>query len=148
MVLYAPFLLNVTDRCTERQTLWKQSNPPPPPPPPTHSNTMLWALKQCRPIISGVNIDLHWNDKVKKHVKIYFVPIATKVVCFSHLLKCLRSLYGKQCGPRSDCSCRSSLFWVHTVCFYTEFVSNDRQLFASDNFSRQHFQMHFFFWAL
>ena len=29
------------------------------------------------------------------------VPIATKVVCFSRLLKCLRSLYGKQCGPRS-----------------------------------------------
>ena len=38
--------------------------------------------------------------------------IATKVVCFSRLLKCLRSLYGKQCGPRSDCSYRSSLFWV------------------------------------
>ena len=36
-------------------------------------------------------------------------PIATKVVCFSRLLKCLRSLYGKQCGPRSDCSYRSSL---------------------------------------
>ena len=31
-------------------------------------------------------------------------PIATKVVCFSPLLKCLRSLYGKQCVPRSDCS--------------------------------------------
>ena len=31
-------------------------------------------------------------------------PIATKVVCFSRLLKSLRSLYGKQCGPRSDCS--------------------------------------------
>ena len=31
-------------------------------------------------------------------------PIATKVVSFSRLLKCLRSLYGKQCGPRSDCS--------------------------------------------
>ena len=30
-------------------------------------------------------------------------PIATKVVCFSRLLKYLRSLYGKQCGPRSDC---------------------------------------------
>ena len=29
-------------------------------------------------------------------------PIATKVVCFFRLLKCLRSLYGKQCGPRSD----------------------------------------------
>ena len=46
-------------------------------------------------------------------------PITTKVVCFSRLLKCLRSLYGKQCGPRSDCSYRSSLFWVHAVCFYT-----------------------------
>ena len=31
-------------------------------------------------------------------------PIATKVVCFSRLLKYLRSLYGKQCGPRSVCS--------------------------------------------
>ena len=31
-------------------------------------------------------------------------PIATIVVCSSRLLKCLRSLYGKQCGPRSDCS--------------------------------------------
>ena len=38
-------------------------------------------------------------------------PIATKAVCFSRLLKCLRSLYGKQCGPRSDCSySRSTLF--------------------------------------
>ena len=46
-------------------------------------------------------------------------PIATKVVCFSRLLKCLRSLYGKQCRPRSDCSYRSSLFWVHAVYFYT-----------------------------
>ena len=27
-------------------------------------------------------------------------PITTKVVCFSRLLKCLRSLYGQQCGPR------------------------------------------------
>ena len=46
-------------------------------------------------------------------------PIATKVVCFSRLLKCLRSLYGKTCEPRSDCSYRSSLFWVHAVCFFT-----------------------------
>ena len=37
-------------------------------------------------------------------------PIATKVICFSRLLKCLRSLYDKQGGPISDCSYRSSLF--------------------------------------
>ena len=75
-------------------------------------------------------------------------PIPTKVACFSRLLKCLRSLYGKQCGIRSDCSFRSSLIWVHTVCFYTQFVSNVRQLFAADDFSRPHFQMHFFLGAL
>ena len=72
-------------------------------------------------------------------------PITTKVVCFSRLLKCLRSLYGKQCVPRSDCSYRSSLFLVHAVCFYTLFVSDVRQLFAADDLSRQHFLMHFFF---
>ena len=70
--------------------------------------------------------------------------IATKVVCFFRLLKCLRSLYGKQCGPRSHCS----LFWVHAVCFYTYFVCNVRQLFAADDFSRRHFQIYFFLGAL
>ena len=39
---------------------------------------------------------------------------------------------------------RSSLLWAHAVCFHTELVSNVRQLFAADNISRQHFQMHFF----
>ena len=46
-------------------------------------------------------------------------PIATKIVCFSRLLKCLRSLYGKQYEPRPDCFYRSSQFWVLAVCFYT-----------------------------
>ena len=46
-------------------------------------------------------------------------PSASKVVCFSRLLKCLRGLNGKQCGSRSDSSYRSRLFWVHAVCFYT-----------------------------
>ena len=75
-------------------------------------------------------------------------PMATKVVCFSRLLKCLRSVYSKQCGPRSDCSYRSSLIWVHAVCFYILLVSNVRQLFAADDFRRRHFQMHFFLGSL
>ena len=32
----------------------------------------------------------------------------------------------------------------HAVCFYTKFVSNVKQLFAADDGSRRHFQMHFF----
>ena len=39
-------------------------------------------------------------------------PSTTKVVCFSSLLKCLRSLYGKQCGPRSDCSYSGSMLFA------------------------------------
>ena len=42
----------------------------------------------------------------------------------------------------------NSFLWVHAVCFYTSLVSNARQLFAADNFSRQHFKMHFFLGAL
>ena len=38
------------------------------------------------------------------------------------------------------------LFCVHAVCFYTYLVGNVRQLFAADDLSRQHFQMHFFSW--
>ena len=72
------------------------------------------------------------------------VPMSTKVVCFYCLLKYLRSLNGKQCGSISDLSYRSSLFWVNAVSFYTQFVSNVRQFFAADDFSRCHFQMHFF----
>ena len=93
---------------------------------------------------------LRWAIQLNKLLMLLLTlnaPIATKVVCFSGLLKCLRSLYGKQCGPRSDCSYRSSLFWVHPVCFYTGFVSNARQLFAADDFCR-HFQMHFFLGTL
>ena len=36
------------------------------------------------------------------------------VVCWN-----IWSLFDKQCRSRSDCSCRSSLTWVHTVCLYT-----------------------------
>ena len=87
--------------------------------------------------------------KASNHIRLTLnALIATKVVCFSRLVKCLRSLYGKQSGSRSDCSYRSSLFWVHAVCLYTLFISYVRQLFAADDFSRRHFQMYFFLGAL
>ena len=37
----------------------------------------------------------------------------------SLLLFSSAEIFKKQFGPRSDCSYRSSLFWVHAVCFYT-----------------------------
>ena len=33
---------------------------------------------------------------------------------------------------------RSSLFWIHAICFYTYIVSNVRQVVAADDFSRMH----------
>ena len=65
-------------------------------------------------LILGISYTLY-----RKYMLTLNAPIATKVVCFSRLLKCLKSLYGKQYGPRSDCSYWSSLFGVHNVCFYT-----------------------------
>ena len=44
------------------------------------------------------------NVKMDMSVRWTVVPIATKVVCYYRLLKCLRSLYDKQCRPRLDCS--------------------------------------------
>ena len=113
---------------------------------PIKADPRLFEYKQEGKVLP-FNLILSWSLNHQCQTLALNPPIATKVVCFSRLLKCVRSLYGKQCGPRSDCSYRSSLFWVHTVCFYTLFVSNSRQFFAADEFGRRHFQMHFFSWG-
>ena len=49
-------------------------------------------------------------------------PASENVICLCCLLNILANFSnlflhtGKQCGPWSDCSWRSSLIWVHTVC--------------------------------
>ena len=50
-----------------------------------------------------------------------------------------KSHFCKQCGPRSDCSFRNSLIWVHTVCWYAK---NSFEKFARI-FSRRHKQTTF-----
>ena len=66
-----------------------------------------------------------------KYCLLYRLPVHLKVIC------------SKQCGPRSDCS--FSLVWLHTVCLYAEISQWRKHLHTVDDFSRQHFQMHFFF---
>ena len=74
-------------------------------------------LKEADGLQRSISIDESTVELPVAHILVsdynLNAQITTKVVCFSRLLKCLRSIYGKQCGPRSDC--RSSLFWVHTV---------------------------------
>ena len=86
------------------------------------ANIYHWNLKspkQFEPWHVIFNNVVFWQVKTQMNLcsllLTFNAPMATKVVCFSHLLNCLRSLYGKHCGPRSDCSYR---FWVHAVCFY------------------------------
>ena len=52
------------------------------------------------------------------------------------------SVDADQTAPIGAVCSGSTLF----VSILLKFVSNSRQLFATDNFSRRHFQMHFFSW--
>ena len=47
-------------------------------------------------------------------------------------------------GPRSDCSSRSSLIWVHTVCRYAKIGLKSLQEYSADDINRRHFQRQFF----
>ena len=60
-----------------------------------------------------------------------------------HLLVIL-SHFCEQCGPRSDCSFRSSLTWVHTVCPYAKIGLKSLQEYSADGINRRHFQMQVF----
>ena len=96
-----------------------------------------------RNIYCGCSLELpQWGASNEYH-NIYFwgevrkiltlkAPITTIVVCFVFC-------FCKQCGPRSDCSFRSSLIRVHTVCRYTK---NRFETFARI-FSRRHKQTTF-----
>ena len=72
-------------------------------------------------------------------------PITTKSRLPSPLLKCLTSLNDKQCGPRSDCSYRSSLIWTHPVCSILRFISyvNLGKYLLQTTSADVIFQMHF-----
>ena len=48
------------------------------------------------------------NSPLICFIQLLNAPIPTKSSAFFRLLKCLRSLFSKLCGPRSDCSYRSS----------------------------------------
>ena len=64
-------------------------------------------------------------------------PIATKVVCFSLLLKCLRSLYGKQCGPRyRGAVCSGSTLFASILNSSVMLGNYFQQMTSADNIFR------------
>ena len=81
------------------------------------------------------------------HAPMFFLtlkaPTAIKVVCFSRLLKCLRSPYGKQCGTRSDCSygtvCSGSLLFASILNSSVIIGNYLQQTTSADNIFRCNF---------
>ena len=65
---------------------------------------------QCR---NKKNISTVWLLTLK-------APITTIIVSALSSASYFKSHCCKQCGPRSDCSSRRSLIWVHTVCLFAK----------------------------
>ena len=106
-ILISPLLSHPRCHLSVHWMYWKSSTWP--------SSDIIVILKWCYHKMSYLSkFRIFWENILTLNA-----PIATKFICFSCLRKCLRNFYGKQCGPRSDCSYRSSLFWVHAVFFYT-----------------------------
>ena len=55
------------------------------------------TLLRLKKVNSGAHLEVSVNHAGNLNLTLN-APIATKVICFSRLLKCFRSLYGKQCG--------------------------------------------------
>ena len=83
---------------------------------------------------SLISCKLSPQEKIKKNISnchlLKFFPSLLSINPYTanhnncrllcHLLVILKVIFAKQCGPRSDCSSRSSLIWVHTVCLYAK----------------------------
>ena len=85
----------------------------------------LASLSEVIAILKGLKkhkARLNINCLVELTLKVPRKTASENVVCLCRLLDILADFSnlflhtGKQCGPWSDCSKRSSLIWVHTVC--------------------------------
>ena len=72
---------------------------------------VVWAAQTCvhfMKILTVYTLNSHLLTLIAHNHKMYVFIVHLNILSF----------IDKQCGPRSDCSCRSSLIWVHNVCLY------------------------------
>ena len=79
-----------------------------------------------------------WNNRTKVAFNPWCANRNTSRLLFSSAEMFKKLLWQTEWTP-IRLLLRSSLFWIHTVSFYAWLVSNVRQLFAADDFSRRHF---------
>ena len=83
----------------------------------------------------------------RQHFEIFFLTLKLPITTLSPALSSacdFKNHFCKQCGTRSDCSSRSSLIWVHTVCLYAKIGLKSLQEYSADHINRLHFQMQVF----
>ena len=70
-----------------------------------------------------------YTGEVRKRLVLTLnAPITTKAVCFSRLLKCLRSLYGKQQGAHPSGKSQGNLFFLQGQGKVREFCKMVREI--------------------
>ena len=80
----------------------------------------------------------NWDNSVIFQLTLK-VPITTKVVCFLVCLYASEASMTNSMDPDQTAVCSGSTLFASIF----KFVGNAWQLFAADDFSRRHFQMHF-----
>ena len=118
-------------------------------------NIILLDFQQYRTLLAKVISFLSLLKNVKIKDTSFLLPLTTSgfnpfstihnnyyLLC--HLLLYFGSLYCKQYGPRSDCSIRSSLIRIHSVCFLDkiiwsafEVIRGQQVVAINEHFSRQ-----------
>ena len=86
--------------------------------------------------LTSVSFPVHYVQSEKGFTLTLKTPISQQLSSALSSACDFKSHFFKQCGPRSDCSSRSSLIWVHIVCLYAK---NRFEKFAR-LFSRRHKQ--------
>ena len=100
------------------------------------------VIKALTVLVCRWSLNVNWKNGPERILTLK-TPITTIVVCF---VICLwfQNHFCKQCGPRLDCSLRSSLIWVHIVCLYVKIGLKSLQEYSADDINRRHFQMQVF----
>ena len=80
---------------------------------------------QCSPHVKCIRIYHTFDKPLKRQSQLLSSALSSAGYFKSH--------FCKQCGPRSDCSFRSSLIWVHTVCLYAKIGLKSLQEYSADD---------------
>ena len=91
-------------------------------------------LESCWRQNSSRNYSASLHRAFHNHPSVIYIGLKSQQLSSALASACdFKSHFCKQCGPRSDCSFRSSLIWVHTVCLYAKIGLKSLQEYSADD---------------